>query len=72
MAFPDHRGQELEKHVDELMEKLDTMRDEKETLHQQVFDLTESVNKLEKQLEWIDLHILTAEEGVEMEAYCDI
>ncbi len=51
MAYPDHRGQELEKSV---------------------AYLEEQVSKLEHQMEWIDLHILTPQERVEMEEYCDI
>ncbi len=58
MAFPDHRGQALE----EELTKVQTAN----------LEMIDRVSKLEHQLEWISMHLMTTAERDEMEAYCDI
>jgi chromosome segregation ATPase len=76
MAFPDHRGQALEREMEDVDESISTLREEKEVLHKDVFDLKERLAKLECQLEWLGSEVLTAEEEENqrnyVEAHCDI
>ncbi len=75
MAFPDHRGQALEGSMDDANDSIENLEKEVRDLKNRMLEMDsarEDLRKLELQMEWIDLHLLTTEESDEMGVYIDI